>query len=308
MNTKLTLLTAFLLGACLAAPAGEPPIAVAVFDFQSPDEGVRDLGLKISALVGANLSADPRLMTVERAELDKALGEQELALAGTIAPESAARAGHLTGARVLVTGRVMKASNETLVVAKVIGTETGRVFGATARPQPGASLADTAATLAASIAAIIATNSGALAAAPARPDERIARIKGGLKPGKRPVVSVHVPEQHFGRPVIDPAAETELALILNQCGFALVDRKSGARPDFALEGEAFSERGMQKGNLVSCKARLELKLRNLATGEVLAVDRQVSIGIDLSEHIAAKAALQNAAAEMAERIIARLSN
>lgn len=291
----------------LSAFTAETPITVAVFDFLSQDEGVRDLGPKVSALIGANLSADPRLITVERAELDKAFGEQELGLSGTIAPDSAAKAGHLTGARVLVTGRVMKAADEMLVVAKVIGTETSRVFGATDKPEPGASIADTAATLARLIADIISKNTEALVAAPAGPDERIARIKAALKPGKLPIVSVHIPEQHFGRPVIDPAAETELSLILKECGFTLVDQKSKHRPDYAFEGEAFSEPGLRKGNLVSCKARLELKLRNLANGELLAADREVSIAIDLSERIAARAALQNAAREMANRIIPKLA-
>ena len=39
------------------------------------------------------------------------------------------RIGHLTGAKVLVTGRVFKADKETILVAKIIGTETSRVYG-----------------------------------------------------------------------------------------------------------------------------------------------------------------------------------
>jgi len=307
MKSKLLFLATVLLAMGSSVSTEEPPITVAVFDFLSQDEGVRDLGPKVSALIGANLSADPRLITVERAELDKALGEQELGLSGTIAADSAAKVGHLTGARVLVTGRVMKAADETIIVAKVIGTETSRVFGATAKPEPGASFAETAATLTRSIADIISKNSAALLSAPATPDQRIARIKAAFKAGKLPTVWVHIPEQHFGRPVIDPAAETELSLILQECGFTLLDQKSKQRADYAFEGEAFSELGLRKGNLVSCKARLELKLRNLAKGELLAVDREVSIAIDLSEHIAAKAALQNAAREVANRIIPKLA-
>ncbi|NQU09166.1 hypothetical protein HQ590_00120 [bacterium] len=60
---------------------------------------------------------------------------------------------------------------------------------------------------------------------------------------------------------------------------------------------------MRKGNLVSCKARVELKLRSLPGGEVLAVDRQTSVAVDISEQMAAKTALQQAAAELAERLI-----
>ena len=73
MKTRLTiLLTVLGLGFAEAATA---PLTLAVFDFQSPEEGIRELGPKVSALVGANLSTDSRLLTVERAELDKALSE-----------------------------------------------------------------------------------------------------------------------------------------------------------------------------------------------------------------------------------------
>ena len=104
-------------------------LTVAVFDFDSKDEGVRDLGPKVATLVNANLSAQPQIITVERAELEKILSEQELGLSGTVKPDSAAKVGQLTGAKVLVTGRVFKAADQTLIVAKVIGTETGRVYG-----------------------------------------------------------------------------------------------------------------------------------------------------------------------------------
>ncbi len=93
------------------------------------DEMARDLGPQIATLVNANLSAEPNLITVERAELDKALGEQELGLSGTVTPDSAAKVGHLTGAKVLVTGRVFKTDTELFIVAKIIGTETSRVYG-----------------------------------------------------------------------------------------------------------------------------------------------------------------------------------
>ena len=39
---------------------------------------MRDLGTKVAALLNANLSAEAQIITVERAELEKVLGEQEL--------------------------------------------------------------------------------------------------------------------------------------------------------------------------------------------------------------------------------------
>src|SRR5580704_7180805 len=109
---KLYLPMAFAAGfLALAAPSSygaEALPTVAVFDFTSQDESVTGLGPKVSALVSANLSTDPNIITVERAELEKAVGEQELGLSGTVGPETAAKVGRLTGAKILVTGRVFK--------------------------------------------------------------------------------------------------------------------------------------------------------------------------------------------------------
>jgi hypothetical protein len=118
-------------------------------------------------------------------------------------------------------------------------------------------------------------------------------------------VSVKIGERHFGQPVIDPAAETELSLILKQCGFTLVDDKSPQRADIEITGDAFSALGLRKGNLVSCKARVELKVQKRA-GEILAVDRQTSVAVDITEQTAGKTALQQAAAELAERLAPKL--
>jgi hypothetical protein len=62
---------------------------------------------------------------------------------------------------------------------------------------------------------------------------------------------------------------------------------------------------MRKGNLISCKARVELKAQK-RTGEILAVDRQTSVAVDVAEQTAAKTALQQAAAELAERLVPAL--
>ncbi len=111
---------------CLAAPADV--LTVAIFDFEARDEAVRDLGPKVATLINANLSAEPQIITVERAELEKVLGEQELGLSGTVSPESAAKVGHLTGAKVLVTGRVFKADKELVIVSKIIGYRKPAAF------------------------------------------------------------------------------------------------------------------------------------------------------------------------------------
>ncbi|HVU09535.1 MAG TPA: CsgG/HfaB family protein [Verrucomicrobiae bacterium] len=281
-------------------------LTVAVFDFESQGEA-RDLGKQIATLVSANLSAEPNIVTVERAELEKALGEQELGLSGTVTPDSAAKVGSLTGAKVLVTGRVFDANDQRIVVAKVIGTETSRVYGEMVSGPTAGSMTDLSSALAKKIAAVISGKGETLAAKMESRDDRITKIKKELSGKKLPAVSVKISEQHFGQPVIDPAAQTELSLILQQCGFTVVDELSTNKPDVEVTGEAFSEFGLQKGNLKSCRARIEIKARDAASGKILAVDRQTSVAVDLAEHIAAKTALQNGADELSERLLPKLT-
>jgi Curli production assembly/transport component CsgG len=282
-------------------------LTVAIFDFESPGESARDLGKQISALVSANLSAEPNLNIVERAELEKVLAEQEMSLSGTIAPDSAAKIGQLTGAKVLISGRVFDVNNQRIVVAKVIGTETSRVYGEIVSGNSETSIMDLSAQLAKKIAADVTAKGDTLIAKADTREDRIAKIKKELGDKKLPVVSVKITEQHFGQAVIDPAAQTELAVILQQCGFTVVDEISTNKPEVEITGEAFSEFGMQKGNLKSCRARIEIKARDVASGNIISVDRQTSVAVDLAEHIAAKTALQNGAGELAERLLPKLA-
>ena len=301
----LPILVSGLLLAISSARASDTVLTVAIFDFESKDEAVHDLGPKVAALLNARLSAEPEIITVERTELAKALGEQELGLSGTVSPDTAAKVGHLIGAKVLVTGRVFKVEKELILVAKIIGTETSQVYGEMVSGTAASSITDLSADLAKKIATTVSEKGDTLVAKVESHEDRIAKIKKSLKQSKLPAVSVKIGERHFGQPVIDPAAETELGLILKQCGFTLVDDKSPQRADIEITGDAFSALGLRKGNLVSCKARVELKVQK-RTGEILAVDRQTSVAVDITEQTAAKTALQQAAAELAERLAPKL--
>ena len=277
MKTIHTLTLAALLATGTFANAAEPAVlSVAVFDFESKDENVRDLGPKVATLLNATLSAEPNLIMVERAELEKVLGEQELGLSGTVSADTAAKVGNLTGAKVLVTGRVFKVDKEIMIVAKVIGTETSRVYGEMVKGTAAVSISDMSADLAKKIAATVTQKGETLIAKVETREERVARIKKTLKSDKLPTVAVKIAERHFGAPVIDPAAETELGLLLQECGFKLVDDKSAEKADVEITGEAFSAFGLRKGNLISCKARVEIKARK-SNGDVIAVDRQTRV-------------------------------
>jgi hypothetical protein len=307
MKLKLipTLVSLFFAGA-FAHAATNDVLTVAVFDFESKGEAVRDLGPKVATLINANLSVEPQIITVERADLEKILGEQELGLSGTVSPDTAAKVGNLTGAKVLVTGRVFRADAELIMVAKVIGTETSRVYGELVKGGANASISDLSAQLAKKIAADVSQKGDTLMAKAETREEQIAKIKKALAGKTLPSVSVKIGEQHFGQRVIDPAAETELGLILQECGFKLIDGSSANRADVKITGDAFSAFSLRKGNLISCKSRIELKAHK-QNGDIVAVDRQTSVAVDIAEQTAAKTSLQTAAAELAGRLLPNLA-
>lgn len=315
MITKISTVLAVLalsLPALAAEQKAEPAapaqvLSVAVFDFESKDEATKDLGPKVASLISAQLSASPNLITVERAELEKALGEQELGLSGTVDPATAAKVGHLTGAKVLITGRVFNVGDETMIVAKVIGTETSRVYGEVVRaPSKRGSIADLSAEMAGRIAKLVEARAETLVAKVESQDDRVVRLQKEYNGKKLPDVTVSIPERHIGSPSIDPAAQTEVSYILQKLGAVVLETKDQSKGSVEILGEGFSEFGMRKGNLVSCKARVELKAIDRATGKTLFIDRQTAVAVELSEHLAGKAALQEAAAKLTERLLPKL--
>lgn len=156
----------------------------------------------------------------------------------------------------------------------------------------------------------IKKESDKLVAKEAKTEDRIGALKARLGSGKRPVVMIQIAERHVGQANLDPAAETELALFCRETGFDVLDSKTGSagKADVLIQGEGFSEVAVRRGNLVSVKARLEVKAVDQATNKVLATDRQTTVEIDLTEQMAGKKALQNAAMTIAERLLPKLVN
>ena len=116
----------------LQLSAAAPP-SVAVLNFSTGRGMETETGAQIATVLSALMSAEGDLVMVDRAGLTELLSEQELGLSGTVNSATAAKVGQITGARVLVTGNVFRAGNETLAVAKVIGTETSRTYGLIAK-------------------------------------------------------------------------------------------------------------------------------------------------------------------------------
>ena len=298
------------LPAAAAAPAASVGAAAlyptAILPFQERGPEMRDQASKVTDLLFALLSAELNL--VDRTDIDKALGEVETSASGLVEQNKAVRVGQLTGAKILVTGSIMKVEKKTYLVAKIIGTETSRVVGASVKGDEKSSLDELVEQLAARITETVNAKADELVAKPAKPEDRVAALKEKLGDGKRPLLAITITERHVGQATIDPAAQTELTYLCKETGFEVIDPKVGKieKADIIIEGEGFSEFALRRGNLVSVKARLEVKARDTATDKIIAVDRQTAIVVDLTEQIAGKAALERAAAEIAERLLPKL--
>ena len=281
---------------------------IAILPFRERGKEVQEMGGQVADLMFAKLVVDPSLFLVDREDLDKTLGEAELNLSGIVNPNEAITIGRLTGAKLIVTGSVFQIDNTIYVVAKIIGTETSRVVGASVKGVVGDGLDGLTNRLGEEVIRSIKKRSTMLVAKPVDKGNRIAALKKKLGNAKRPTVFISVKERHVGRTTIDPAAETELMLFCKETGFTVIDPDQGSsqQADYLIQGEGMSEFATRHGNLVSVKARLEVKIVDRASGKVVAIDRQTRVAVDLVEQIAGKQALQDAAADLAERLLPKL--
>ena len=302
---------------CCAAPLGaaekpeSPPETAhpaAVFAFQERGDEVKGFGKKVTDLLVAALLTRHEMFLVDREDMDKVLNELGLNVSGAVKPEEAARVRQLTGAKILVTGSVIQVDTHLYLVAKIVGTETSRVLGASAKGKTTDDLAVLVDQLADQVAKTIKKQAGQLVARPASAKDRIAVLKEKLGAVKRPAVLVSITERHVGQATADPAAATEIMALCEKLGFRVIDPKQGSRSDadVLVTGEGLTETAARHGNLISVKGRLELKAVDRPSGRLLFVDRHVAVAVDLTEQIAGKQALEEAAGELAERMLPKI--
>ncbi len=288
------------------------PLAVLPFQVRGAlagEPGDQELRSKISSLLFANLAKRSELFLVERDDLDRLLAEQELSAAGLVSPSQANQLGQLTGAKILITGAALHVDGQRHLVAKIMGTETSRVIGASVEGSSDDELSVLVKRLADRIAKVLSTQADQLVAPPIPQVDRLAALKKRMNGGRRPSLVIHIPEQHMGQTARDPAAATELIRYCSELGFTVLESNDGKdQADIRLIGEGFTEFTARRGNLVSVKARLELKAVDQKTGQVMAADRQTAVRVDLAEQLAAKGALQEAAATIAERMLPAIAN
>ena len=291
--------------------AGQDELAAyptAILPFNERGTGTQGYGGTVTDLLFASLVVHPHLFLVDREDMAKTLSEQELSLSGIVSSNDAVQVGNLIGAKVLITGSVFDADGSLYVVARIIGTETSRVFGQSVQGSARDALGPLVEELSGKVANTILERAEHLVAPRIGTENRIATLNEKLGDADRPTLMVRIEERHVGRMVIDPAAETEVTLFAEQSGFPVVAPQTEREhlADILITGEGFSEFAMRRGNLVSVQARLEVNAVDRRTGEILAIDRQTVVEVDLSEQVAGKTALQNAAAQIAERMLPKL--
>jgi TolB-like protein len=278
--------------------------SVAILPFAFSGKSFEDQGQEVQTLMTAYMSANPDLMLVERAEVDKALSEVELGMSGTVDPETAARVGHLLGAQVLVTGRVFPVKNDIIMVAKVVGVETGRVYGATVTYPANGKLTDAVNELTQKVGADIVNKGTTLVAKASMSQNVVAALKPKLQGLTLPTVAIDIGETSINRETTSPAAQTEMAMLLQQLGFTVIDpSESNKKPDVKITGEAISEFALRKGNLVSAKGHVEIKAIKTSDGSVLLVDRENTVAVELAAESAGKKALAKGATALTKRFV-----
>ncbi|MHB1050613.1 MAG: CsgG/HfaB family protein [Bacteroidota bacterium] len=102
---------------------------IAVMGFSDFEGNVTHLGKYLSEEVTTRLFQTKKFKVMERQLLNKIIKEQKLQVSGIIDDTSAIKLGKLLGVNTIVTGTVTEFANSVKINARLIGTETGEIFG-----------------------------------------------------------------------------------------------------------------------------------------------------------------------------------
>lgn len=103
---------------------------IAVVPFRELDGRTTVLGTYLAEELVTNLFMIGNLDIIERAMLDKVIGELKLGSTGAIDPETAKKVGKIAGVEAIVTGSITDLQSYVGINCRLIDTETGRIFGA----------------------------------------------------------------------------------------------------------------------------------------------------------------------------------
>jgi hypothetical protein len=267
---------------------------------------------------------------VDRADLENVAKEQEMALSGMMDLAKAVQLGKMVSAQYIVVGRGSKLGGNYYLVLKMIDVETTKQTTIAAkgpteseereldylRKRGMEAVID-------NLAEVLPENVRKLQTTPLD-EETLAKIKElreMLAPFKGKRFVVEVPETHVRSPAPDPAAQMVITHFLSLLDIEFVVPKNPPgnwkerlqqtgvyekqEVDYLLEGEGVSEFAGRIHGLVSCRARVELRLIKVPGRSVSTIEKGVGAGVDLTESLSAKMALEKAGTQAVEAVLRR---
>ncbi len=293
------------------------PVRVAIFDIDVLG-GIGVEGPVVTDQINAMLASLPQVTVVNRDQIRRVAEEHQIALSGLVETPSAVRLGKFLSAQYIVVGRASRIGQSDYLVLKIIDVETTVQTTVSAKVP----VEDGFQAVLERLEEPLAADVRRLQRPVPDPDaEALDELRKLAQPLAGKVVLVTVGETHVGRPLDDPAAQMAIVHRLTSLGLSAVvprdpvagwkesllqtGRYGDRKVDYLLEGEGVSAFAAQLHGLVSCRARVELRLVPLP-GRTLAVsDRGVAAGVDLAEAFAAKTALEEAGIQACDAVIDR---
>src|SRR5438874_8854150 len=114
---------------CAATTASAATPTVAVLPFRDLSGGKASVGEAIRETVTSDLKTLGGVRVVERAQLDRVLGEQHLQGTGEFDAATAARVGKLIGATLIAVGAYQQAASDVRLTARFVQVDTGEIVG-----------------------------------------------------------------------------------------------------------------------------------------------------------------------------------
>ena len=261
-----------------------------------------DLDILNEVLI-ASLSSTNSVQLIDRQEINKTLEETQISMSGLSDQTSALKVGKLVSAELIVIGKVFQIRNKKMFFAKIISVETSKMTSVKVSGTEDLDIMSFE--LGEQVVNKIETSLSDLLPDSTPVKSYDEQIKILMKDKKIDSAYVKILEEHVRSKVIDPAAETEVSKLYQSAGGKLYADKDKAR--YHIVGEAFSEFSGMIKNLVSCEARVEIKVIDTQDGSIVAIDREMVTKVGLNEMVTGKKALQDAAAKIALRVIPKLS-
>lgn len=300
------------------APGTLRAIRVAVFDL---DVG-RDVDVESGALtdlVNVMIQTIPEVTVVNRTEMDTTAKEHQIALSGLVDPGAAVKLGGFLSAQYVIVGRASRIGQTQYLMLKIIDVETTvqRVASANARVDEGVEALITR------LEPKLHETLAELQASERVPDrDPLDAMRKNAESLQGKVIVIDIDEEHVSRPLRDPAASMAVGQCLTDIGVKIIvptnpdagwreallrtGKYAGNHVDFLLEGEGVSAYAAEIQGLISCRARVELRLIPVPGRSVQMVDKGIGAKADLVEALAAKAALEEAAVKALDSLLERM--